>query len=76
MVEDAGATVPTVAPKQFGAFTAGCMGTRYCIPEKHAISACNVIGRKPGHDEGTTVADTKGGADFNKNWYLQGNPAP
>jgi hypothetical protein len=37
---------------------------------------CNVIGRKPGHDEAAMVADTKGGVDFNKDWYLQGNRAP
>jgi hypothetical protein len=42
----------------------------------HTSKTCNVIGRKPGHDEGATVADTKGGADFNKDWYLQGNRAP
>jgi hypothetical protein len=41
----------------------------------HTSKTCNVIGRNPGHDEGAMVADTKGGADFNKNWYLQGNRA-
>jgi hypothetical protein len=34
-----------------------------------------VIDRRPGHNEAVTVADTKGGADFNKDWYLQGNQA-
>jgi len=29
--------------------------------------------RLPGHDVSATVADTKGGKDFNKDWYLQGN---
>ncbi len=42
----------------------------------HTSKTCNVIGRKPGHDEGATVADTNGGADFNKDWYLQVNRAP
>jgi hypothetical protein len=42
----------------------------------HISKTCNVIGRKPGYDEDATVADTKGGADFNKDWYLQGNRAP
>ncbi len=42
----------------------------------HTRKTCNVIGRNLGHDEGATVADTKGGADFNKDWYLQGNHAP
>ena len=42
----------------------------------HTSKTCNVIGRKPGHDEAAPVADTKGGADFNKDWYLQGNRAP
>ncbi len=42
----------------------------------HTSKTCNVIGRKPGQDEAATVADTKGGANFNKDWYLQGNLAP
>jgi hypothetical protein len=42
----------------------------------HTSKTCNVIGRKPGHDEAAMVADTKGGADFNKDWYLQGIRAP
>jgi hypothetical protein len=42
----------------------------------HTSKICNVIGRKPGHNESAAVADTKGGADFNKDWYLQGNQAP
>ncbi len=42
----------------------------------HTSKPCNVIGRKPGHDEDATVVDTKGGVDFNKDWYLQGNCAP
>jgi hypothetical protein len=41
----------------------------------HTSKTCNVIGRKPGHDEGAMVADTKRGGDFNKDWYLQGNRA-
>ncbi len=42
----------------------------------HISKTCNVIGRKPGQDEVATVADTKGGAEFNKDWYRQGNWAP
>jgi hypothetical protein len=42
----------------------------------HPSKTCNVIGRKPGHNEDATVADTKVGVDFNKDWYLQGNRAP
>ena len=42
----------------------------------HISKTCNVIGRKPGHEEDATVADTKRGGDFNKDWYLQGNRAP
>ncbi len=51
----------------------------YCWMHEYKVShtskPCNVIGGKPGHDEGVTVADTKGGADFNKDWYLHGNRA-
>ncbi len=47
----------------------------YCWTHGHKVlhtsKNCNVIGRKQGHDEDATVADTKGGADFNKDWYLQ-----
>jgi hypothetical protein len=39
----------------------------------HSSKTCNMIGTKPGHNKDATVADTKGGADFNKDWYLQGN---
>jgi hypothetical protein len=42
----------------------------------HTSKTCNVIGRKPGHDKDATVVDTKGGAEFNKDWYLQFNCAP
>ena len=42
----------------------------------HTSKTCNVIRWKLGHNEDATVADTKGGADFNKDWYLQGNRAP
>jgi hypothetical protein len=42
----------------------------------HTSKTCNVIGRKPGQDEAATVADIKGDADFNKDWYLQGNWTP
>ncbi len=42
----------------------------------HTSKTCNVIGKKPGHDEAVTVADTTGGVDFNKDRYLQGNQAP
>jgi hypothetical protein len=42
----------------------------------HTSKTCNVIGRKPGHDEGAMVANTKGGAVFNKDGYLQGIHAP
>ncbi len=52
----------------------------YCWKNGYKVlytsKTCNVVGRKPGHDEDPTVADTKEGADFNKNWYLQGNRAP
>jgi hypothetical protein len=34
VAEDVGVTAPVVAPQQFGATTAGCMGIRYCIPVK------------------------------------------
>jgi hypothetical protein len=36
----------------------------------HTSKTCNVIGRKLGHDKDVMVAGTKGGADFNKDWYL------
>ncbi len=42
----------------------------------HTSKTYNVIGRKLKHDEGAMVADTKGGAEFNKDWYLQGSRAP
>jgi hypothetical protein len=42
----------------------------------HSSKTCNVTGRKPGRDEAAMVADTKGGVDFNKDWYLQDNRAP
>ncbi len=42
----------------------------------HTSKNCHVIGRKPGHDESATVADTKGGAEYNKDWYMQSNLAP
>ncbi len=42
----------------------------------HTSKTCNVIGRKLGHNEAAMVADTKGGAEFNKDWYMQGNRAP
>jgi hypothetical protein len=42
----------------------------------HTSKTCNVIGRKLGHNEAAMVVDTKGGADSNKDWYLQGNQAP
>ena len=32
----------------------------------HTSKTCNVIGRKPGHNEGATVADSKGGVDFRR----------
>jgi hypothetical protein len=32
-----GVTMPAMAPKQFRATTAGCMGTRYCIPANSAM---------------------------------------
>ncbi len=32
----------------------------------HTSKTCNMIGRKPGHNVDATVADTKEGADFNK----------
>ncbi len=32
----------------------------------HTSKTCNVIGSKPGHKDDATVADTKGGVDFNK----------
>ncbi len=42
----------------------------------HTSKICNVIGRKLRQDEDATVADTKRVADFNKDWYLQGNRTP
>jgi hypothetical protein len=51
-----------------------CWTHRYKV--LHSSKSCNLIGRKPGHNEAATVVDTKGGVDFNKEWYLQGNQAP
>jgi hypothetical protein len=52
----------------------------YCWTHGHKVlhtsKTCNVIGRKPGQVEATTVADTKGGVEFNKDWYMQGNLGP
>jgi hypothetical protein len=42
----------------------------------HTRKTCNAIGRKQGHNKSAMVADTKGGADYNKDWYMQGNQAP
>jgi hypothetical protein len=39
----------------------------------HNSASCIAATRLPGHDASATVADTKGGKDFNKDWYLQGN---
>jgi hypothetical protein len=38
----------------------------------HTSKTCNIIGRKPGHSKSAaTVADTKGGVEYNKDWYIQ-----
>jgi hypothetical protein len=39
----------------------------------HTSATCLAANRLPGHDASETVADTKGGKEWNKNWYLQGN---
>jgi hypothetical protein len=39
----------------------------------HSSATCAAAHRLPGHDASATVADTKGGKEFNKDWYLQGN---
>ena len=39
----------------------------------HTSATCAATSRLPGHDATATVADTKGGKVFNKDWYLQGN---
>jgi hypothetical protein len=51
-----------------------CWTHRYKV--LHISKTCNVIGRKLGQDEVAMVADTKGGAEFNKDWYVQGNRDP
>ena len=39
----------------------------------HASATCIAAYRLPGHDASATVADTKGGKGFNKDWFLQRN---
>jgi hypothetical protein len=39
----------------------------------HTSATCVAASRLPGHDASATVADTKGGKHYNKDWYLQGN---
>jgi len=39
----------------------------------HNSATCIAAHRLLGHDASATVADTKGGKDMNKDWYLQGN---
>ena len=39
----------------------------------HTSATCGATWRLPGHNATATVADTKGGKVFNKDWYLQGN---
>ncbi len=39
----------------------------------HTSATCLASNRLLGHDASATVADTKGGKEWNKNWYLQGN---
>jgi hypothetical protein len=38
----------------------------------HNSATCCATGQLPGHDEPATVVDTKGGKDWNKDWYLRG----
>ncbi len=38
----------------------------------HSSATCAAASMLPGHGASTTVADTKGGKEFNKDWYLQG----
>ena len=49
----------------------------YCWSHEYKVShnskTCGLTGRKPGHDELATVADTKGGVKYNKDWYQQGD---
>ncbi len=39
----------------------------------HTSATCGATSRLPGHEASATVADTKGGKDYNKDWYLKGN---
>ena len=54
----------------------GCL-ENYCWSHGYKVSynskTCGLTGRKPGHDESATVADTKGGFKYNKDWYQQGD---
>ena len=49
----------------------------YCWSHGYKVShnskTCGLTGRKPGHDESATVANTKGGIEHNKDWYQQGD---
>ncbi len=39
----------------------------------HTSATCLAANRLLGHNASATVADTKGGKEWNKNWYLHGN---
>ena len=49
----------------------------YCWLHEYKVShnskTCGLTGRKPGHNESATVADTKGGVEYNKDWHQQGD---
>ena len=38
----------------------------------HKSKTYGVTGRNPGHDDLATIVDMKGGLEYNKDWYLQG----
>jgi hypothetical protein len=40
---------------------------------EHTSATYVAASRLPGHDASPTVADTKEGKDYNKDWYLQEN---
>ncbi len=48
-----------------------CWTHRY--KTSHTSATCLAANPLPGHDASATVADTKGGKEWNKDWYLQGN---
>jgi hypothetical protein len=49
------------------------MAANLALTTTHTSATCLAANRLPGHDASATVADTKGGKEWNKNWYLRGN---